>query len=128
MRKFILVAAMVLASATAQAGQTRSLTLAANDQPVATEPAKAVEAPKEALKDATKEVPKEATKDVPQEAPKFTERPAVIDTSVPPAKADEDKPGADKNPPMQKADKSKRRHRSIEARVIYELHRHGIYW
>jgi hypothetical protein len=26
------------------------------------------------------------------------------------------------------AAKAKRRHVSLEARVIYELHRHGIYW
>ena len=31
MRKFILIAALVLASATAQAGQSRSLTMASND-------------------------------------------------------------------------------------------------
>ena len=35
MRKFILITAMVLASATAQAGPMRSLTLASNDQPAA---------------------------------------------------------------------------------------------
>ena len=35
MRKFILVAAMVLVSATAQAGGSRGLTLASNDEPVA---------------------------------------------------------------------------------------------
>jgi hypothetical protein len=27
-----------------------------------------------------------------------------------------------------KTDKWKHRHESTEARVIYELHRHGIYW
>ena len=35
MRKFILIASMVLASASAQAGGTRSLTLASNDEPAA---------------------------------------------------------------------------------------------
>ena len=41
MRKFILITAMVLASATAQAGPMRGLTLASNDQPA--EQAKPVE-------------------------------------------------------------------------------------
>ena len=36
MRKFVLIAAMVLASASAQAGGPRALTLASNDDPVAT--------------------------------------------------------------------------------------------
>ena len=41
MRKFILITAMVLASATAQAGVSRGLTLlAANDEPAAVEQAK----------------------------------------------------------------------------------------
>jgi hypothetical protein len=38
-------------------------------------------------------------------------------------KADEAKPL-----PEKKAEKPKRRRDSTEARVIYELHRHGIYW
>jgi hypothetical protein len=33
MRKFILITAMVLASATAQAGVSRGLTVASNDEP-----------------------------------------------------------------------------------------------
>ena len=35
---------------------------------------------------------------------------------------------ADKAAQAPKADKPKHRHESTEARVIYELHRHGIYW
>ena len=113
MRKFILIAAMVLASATAQAGVSRSLTLALNDEPAAAEPAKAVEAPKE--------------------APKYIERPAAVDTTVQPAKADPAKPVAEKTTDTPKteqtrADKPKHKRTSTEARVIYELHRHGIYW
>ena len=108
MRKLILISAMVLASATAQAGSSRGLTLASNDEPVAAEQPKAVEAPKE--------------------APKFVDRPAAVDTTVQPAKADEIKPAADKAVPTKKAEKPKHKHPSTEARVIYELHRHGIYW
>jgi hypothetical protein len=39
---------------------------------------------------------------------------------------DDSKPVADKNAQPLKAEKPKRE--STEARVIYELHRHGIYW
>jgi hypothetical protein len=107
MRKLILIAAMVLASATAQAGVTRNLALAANDEPAAAEPAK------------------------PAETPQFTERPSAVDTRPEAPKAEPVKPAADATTAPLRADKTekaRRRHRSIEARVIYELHRHGIYW
>ena len=90
MRKFILITALVLASATAQAAGTRSLTLASNDEPAAA---------------------------VGADAPKYVERPAAVDTT---------RPVADRGTP--KTAKPKRRHLWTEARVIYELHRHGIYW
>jgi hypothetical protein len=108
MRKFILITAMVLVSATAQAGPTRSLTLASNDEPAAAEQAK----------DAPKAV----------EAPKFVDRPAPVNTTTEAPKAEPAKAVADKNPQTPKADKPKHRRESTEARVIYELHRHGIYW
>jgi hypothetical protein len=71
MRKFILIAAMVLVSATAQAGAKRGLTMAAN--------------------------------------------------------AEQSKPVADKDIAA-KAGTRKHKRSLTEARVIYELHRHGIYW
>ena len=108
MRKFVLIAAMVLVSATAQAGASRSLTLASNDEVTAAEQPKAAEAP--------------------VEAPKYVERPAAVDTATPAPKGDAPKPVADKDIQAPKAAKSKHRHESTEARVIYELHRHGIYW
>jgi hypothetical protein len=114
MRKFILITAMVLVSATAQAGPTRGLTLASNDEPAAVEQAK--EAPKAV------EAPSAA------EAPKFVDRPAPVSTTTEAPKAEPAKAVADKNPQTPKADKPKRRRESTEARVIYELHRHGIYW
>jgi cell pole-organizing protein PopZ len=106
MRKLILIAAMVLASATAQAEVGRNLAVAATDEPAAAEPAK------------------------PAEAPQYIERPPAVDTKPEPPKADPAKPAADATAPLRtdKPEKAKRRHRSIEARVIYELHRHGIYW
>lgn len=99
MHKFILIAAMVLASATAQATSSRSLTLASNEEPVAAE-------------QGTSEVPK------------YVARPSAT-TEQP--KSDEAKPGA-KTATTPRAEKPRRRGASTEARVIYELHRHGIYW
>ena len=117
MRKFILIAAMVLASATAQAGQSRSLTLAANDQPAAT-----TDQAKDQVKDTATpvETPKAA------EAPKFVDRPAAVDattTTAQPSKAEAGKPVT-----TAKADKLRRNNHWTEARIIGELHRHGIYW
>jgi hypothetical protein len=67
MRKFILVAAMVLVSATAQAEGKRGLGLASNDDPVVTTPAKPA--------------------DTPAETPKYTARPTAVDTTTQPADA-----------------------------------------
>jgi hypothetical protein len=103
MRKFILIAAMVLVSATAQAGVSRGLTMAANDeQPAATDQAK------------------------PAETPKYVERPAAV-TPATQAPAEPSKPVADKDVAA-KAGTRKHKRSLTEARVIYELHRHGIYW
>jgi hypothetical protein len=131
MRKFILITAMVLASASAQAGVSRGLTLASNDEPVAAvEQAK--EAPKEAPKETIKEAPK-AVETPSAETPKFVDRPAPVKTTTEapkaePVKAEPAKTVADKNPQTPKVEKPKRRRESTEARVIYELHRYGIYW
>jgi outer membrane biosynthesis protein TonB len=132
MRKFILITAMVLASASAQAGASRGLTLASNDEPVA-----AVEQAKEAPKETLKEAPK-AVETPSAETPKFVDRPAPVNTTTEapkaepakaePAKAEPAKTVADKNPQTPKVEKPKRRRESTEARVIYELHRYGIYW
>jgi hypothetical protein len=112
MRKFVLIAAMVLVSATAQAGQSRSLTMASTDQPAtSTQPARTADA---------------ASPAAPAETPKFVERPAAVDTTTTaaPPKAD-----ASKEPSRTaKADRPKRRKYWTEARIIGELHRHGIYW
>ncbi len=114
MRNFILIAAMVLISASAQAGVSRSLTMAANDDSAVAEQPKTTEAPK--AEEPKAEAPK-------VDAPKFVERPAAVDATADQPKADPTKPAPDK-----KAEKPKHKRELTEARVIYELHRHGIYW
>ena len=100
MRKFVLIAAMLLASATAQAGQSRGLTLAANDDP-----------PPIA----------QGADTGPAEAPQLVARPAPIDVKTTPDRS---------KMPAKPVAKTMRRHHheSTEARVIHELHRYGIYW
>jgi len=129
MRKFILIAAILLASASAPtsvlAGQSRSLTLASNDEPASVDQSKA--APQAAP------APAAQTTDT----PKFVERPPAVAATTPTTTATTttttdapktEKPVArDTTKGTPKADKAKRRE-STEARVIRELHRHGIYW
>jgi hypothetical protein len=146
MRKFFLISAMVLASATAQAGQSRNLSpVAANDeQPVVTtttaQPPRAAEAD-------TSRIPAEPVATAPAPpapplatSPSYEERPSAVapttttapplanppttttTTVTPPAKADAPRRTA----------KAGRRGRGggywTEARIIGELHRYGIYW
>ena len=103
MRKFILVAALVLVSATAQAGTTRGLTVASSEA-TATETTNAVE------------------------APKYAARPAAVDTRAQRLKAEQAKRLAAKDPRALRAEQAKRKRGSILARVVSSLHRHGIYW
>jgi hypothetical protein len=99
MRKFILVAALVLISATAQAGVSRGLTIASNDEaPASTDQAK------------------------PSKTPTYVARPAAVTPAADPSKHIAEKDV------HTKAGMRKHRRGLTEARVIYELHRHGIYW
>lgn len=136
MRKFILVAAMVLASANAYAGQSRSLILAANDeQPVAAPQTNPAPAPAPAAVPTTTAPQTSATTTT--DAPKYVERPAAVAPATTAPAATPTTPAATTETPKttkttdakgnDKADKAKKR-RDTEARVIYELHRHGIYW
>ena len=121
MRKLALIAAMVLVSATAQAGQSRSLIVAAaEDQPT---PVSTTEQPPTAAPVATQSAmpaaPVEAAK--PAEVPKYVERPALQPTA----------PSTDSVRPAKtvKAEKPKSsKQRWTEDRIISELHHHGIYW
>ncbi len=101
MRKFILIAALVLVSATAQAGTTRGLTVASNEA-AATQATNAAE------------------------TPKYAARPAAVDTRQR-LKAEQAKRLAARDPRALRAQQAKSRRGSILARVVFALHRHGIY-
>jgi hypothetical protein len=132
MRKLIVIAAMVLAAATAEAGQTRSLTRA-DVQVAAADPAKPVDASK--ILEVTKSSEAATAPDTakPADPPKFVERPAAVEPArsqtapvTEPSPTDAAKPSTSG---IAKADKPRHRQRDwTESRIIGELHRHGIYW
>src|SRR5882757_6685188 len=120
MRKLILIAAMSLLATQAYAGGPRGLSLAATNasQPAAEQPAAAaapqVTQPPAATPPAN--VPTATT--APASTPPATTAPAAMpaqSTAAPAVNTTE-------------AAKPKHRQPSTEARVIRELHRHGIYW
>jgi len=102
MRKFILIAALVLVSATAQAEMRRGLTVASNEGTAT-----------------------EATKSA--EAPKYAARPAAVERAQR-LKAERAKRLAARDPRALRAEQGKRKRGAILARVVSALHRHGIYW
>jgi hypothetical protein len=132
MRKFILITTMVLASASAQAG-SRGLTLASNEEPAAAATAQAVDTKPADTKPVDVKLvdakPAEAkpAEVLPAETPKYVDRPAAVG-SKPQQSADQCPCTGSASIDAPKTVKPKRRHESTEARVIYELHRHGIYW
>jgi len=128
MRKFILIAGIVLASATAQAGEPRSLSLAGSDVTAAAAPAAAPA-------DATRTAQAPAVADAPPatEVPKYVERPTLVEPKTAPAQAEQPKAAPSNAEPAKpektaKADKPRKKRYWNEARIINELHRHGVYW
>jgi hypothetical protein len=140
MRKFILIAGFVLASAAAQAGD-RSLSLPGSETQRAPAPAKAIDASKNA------EAPQAA------EAPRYVERPAVVEPNPETSNAETSRtetarpraarmqrhaagrasagPARPEARRMALMSRSARPHRmryGIQARIISALHRYGIYW
>ncbi|WP_448040349.1 hypothetical protein [Bradyrhizobium liaoningense] len=129
MRKVILVVAMLLASASAQAGGSRGLSLAASGEqssaPQTTMSATAVTTQVSEVAPAT-------------EAPKYSDRPPAVSLSAPagataPTVAPPPTPAPVKtiNPAARttaRADRPKHKRSWTERRIIGELHRHGIYW
>jgi len=105
MRKIILIAAIAVLSTNASAGPSRGLSVASSEDPLATLP-------------------------TPQKVEALAPAPAVAERPAPPtaAPATADKPAElGKDKPTEQA-KPKKKRMTTEARVIYELHRHGIYW
>ena len=99
MRKLILIAAIAAVSTAANAGPSRSLSLATADATPQVTAQPKTQAAEPTAPTTTVERPQPVT-------PRAAMDPA-------------DKPVAGKPKP---------RHVSTEARIIYELHRHGIYW
>ncbi|NOJ49577.1 hypothetical protein [Bradyrhizobium archetypum] len=141
MRKFILIAGFVLASATAQ-GADRSLSLGGSetqrapaaktmDVPKTAEAPQAVEAPRyverpaiEPKVESKAETPKaETPKAETSRAAARAEQPAVERSRAAPAR-----PAFRRTASISRSMKPRRRHHWIEARIIHALHRHGIYW
>ncbi|WP_271598657.1 hypothetical protein [Bradyrhizobium sp. CCBAU 45384] len=113
MRKLILIATLSLLANQAYAGGSRSLSLAASpvtEQPATTAPPQATQAPM-------------AT------PPATVQTATTTPASVPPAAPSQaaTTPAATASQPIAET-KPKHREPSTEARVIRELHRHGIYW
>lgn len=104
MRKFILIAALVLASTAAQAGDR--ITQVPSEEPLAAEQR-------------------------PVEAPRYVARPAAVEKAAEqpkPEKAEAKKPVAEKTIRASRTERPRRRDDITEARVIQELNRHGINW
>lgn len=145
MRKYILIAGFVLASAAAQAGD-RSLSLAGDETTAATAPAKAADGPRTAEIPQAVEAPRieaPGTETPKTEAPKYIERPAVVEPKAEAPKAaapkaaaveaeqpsaEPAKPAVRKTASTSKSEKPRRKRYWTEARIIRELNRHGIYW
>src|ERR1700712_1468765 len=130
MRKLILVTALVLASASAQAGQSRGLAFAQVDDVGISTQAKTAPAPKVVEAPKATEVPKASETlnpiDKSTEAPKFVDRPPAVEPSADQPKSDQK---ADQGKPVRerRADRSRRHGRWTAGRVISMLHRYGVY-
>jgi hypothetical protein len=135
MRKLLLVTAMVLISASAQAGQSRSLSLASADEQAAIQAKPADAATTEINANAAQPAAIKSAATAATDTPKFAERPPGVTAAPPPTApataTTEPQPTATGKPAASRAARAGRsRHSSdwSEARIIGELHRHGIYW
>jgi flagellar hook-length control protein FliK len=129
MRKLLLVTAMVLISASAEAGQSRSLSLASVDEQAAT-PSKPADTTAQSNANAAQPIAIKSAETSATDTPKYVERPpgvtaAPATTSTQPQSTDTVQPAASH---AAKAGRSRHRTDWSEARIIGELHRHGIYW
>ena len=147
MRTLVLIAAVVvLASASAQAGESRSLSAypVSNDTTATVQPAasKSLRADNDAPAAQPAETPRyspppaEATSNPPPaKAPHYTTRPAPVDNAPRAVKTttETQPPSSDYSPRegrgrhMMRAERG-RHHRLTVGRVIAALHHYGIYW
>ena len=127
MRKFILIAGFVLASASAHAGDSRSLTLDPLVPPAAAKTADSSQTAQAPQAPQTTEAPKA---EAPKEAPKYVERPAAVEPNNNDLTGLENtKPAVTKTASAPRTEKLRRKQRYwTEGRIISELHRYGIYW
>ena len=125
MRKFILITAFVVVSASAQAGISRSLTLASNDPSVTVEQSKAAEAPPSVARQRPS-IPQQNSQDPQQDSQRLQQSQGMQQGGQRMRR-----PGpitAAKYAVAVKVAQVKRQGASTLARVKYALHRHGIYW
>jgi len=132
MRRFILITAIVLASASAQSAD-RGLTLLNDNPAAATTPAKPAAAPAMAEAPQPSDAAPVAEAPKPVETPKYVDRPAPVQpkTEPPPVQqstAVPEKPVTQKAASTYKSEKRRHGRYWTEGRIISELHRHGIYW
>jgi hypothetical protein len=123
MRKFILITAFVVVSASAQAGISRGLTLASNDPSATVEPSKAADAPASVARQRPS-IRQQGSQDPQQNSQSLSQRMQQAGQRM-------RRPGpitAAKYAVAVKVAQLKRQGASTLARVGYALHRHGIYW
>ncbi|MET4388606.1 uncharacterized protein YkwD [Bradyrhizobium sp. F1.4.3] len=121
MHKLILIATVSLLATQAYAGGPRSLSLAA--QPTTEQPATAAAPQVTQAPPATPPASVQTATTAPASTPPATTVPAATAPAVAPAQST-----ATPVTSTTGTTKPKRRQPSTEARVIRELHRHGIYW
>ena len=129
MRKFILITALVLVSASAQAGATRSLTLASNDSSATVEPSKAAEAPASVARQRPS-IRQQGSQN-PQQNSQGLQQGQGMQQGGQGMRQGMRRPGpitAAKYAVAVKVAQLKRQGASTLGRVQYALHRHGIYW
>ena len=131
MRKFILITAFVLVSASAQAGISRGLTLASNDPSATVEQSKAAEAPASVARQ--RPSIRQQSGQNPQQNGQSLEQSQRLQQSQRMQQGGQrmQRPGliaAAKYAVAVKVATLKRQGASTLARVKYAMHRHGIYW
>jgi hypothetical protein len=125
MRKFILITAFVLVSASAQAGISRGLTLASNDPSATVEQSRAAEAPT-SVERQRPSIPQQGSQNPQQDSQGLQQSQGMQQGGQRMRRPDPIT--AAKYAVAAKVAQVKRQGASTLARVKYALHRHGIYW